>query len=530
MKTLVRLALLVVILGTFSTTVRAQDTTKLVPFTSEAFQIQGVVPDGWKDSGDGLYTRQKQSGDVTLLAMQSAPLKVDAVLKAILPQLLLKEAPKSVGEYKSPTFTWTLYQVDVTTQGITVRVDLALTEKDGKTYIVLLQTVPDEYATLHKNVFIPVLDALAPLKASAEESLPYKVEEVTFKNGDVTLAGTLTLPPTSGKHPAIVMITGSGPQDRDEVVAGFAVFRGIADYVTRQGVAVLRFDDRGVGKSTGSFEGALSTDFASDAKAAVAYLKTRDDINLDQVGAFGHSEGGLIVALLAADPTSGIAFGISMAGTAVSGRDVLLRQNELILKASGASDTTIKLQLDFLSKAIELVKKHDWAGLDKLTHDTALQVWPLMTEAEKAETGAKDAESYAPILVKQVHETMGNDWFAFFLAYDPGKDWAKTRIPILALYGTLDLQVEAKQNAGPLETALKAAGNKDFTVVVLEKANHLFQEAKTGSPTEYSTLPKEFVKDFLPTIGNWLVKHVDVGTQPQTVATPEATAAATAQK
>jgi uncharacterized protein len=508
-KILVRLLLLILILSTFSGTALAQESLKLVPFTDDTYQIQGVIPDGWHKLSPGIYLRQSSATDTTLIAQQSAPFTGDALMKALLPQLGLSEPPASVGERETETFAWTLYQIDMTQANITVRIDIAVAEKEGKSYLVLLQTNPDEYDALHEQVFLPAVDALSLLMVT--EEVPYKVEEVTFKNGSVTLTGTLTMPDKSGRHPAAVLITGSGPQDRDEmVVRGFPIFKLISDDLTRKGIAVLRYDDRGVGKSTGKFEEATSQDFASDAKAAVAYLKSRDDINADQVGVIGHSEGGLITAILGADPNSGIAFIVSVAGPAVSGREVLLLQNRLILVASGLSEEYIDSQIEFLSKAFDLVIERDWEALHKLAYETGLKQWELLSPELRTASGATDAESYATKSADAMQESLGTEWYIYFLKYNPADDWAKTTIPVLALFGTLDLQVDDEQNAPPMEEALTAAGNKDFTIVVLEKANHLFQEAKTGAVSEYFTLDHNFTDKFLPTITDWLLERVDI--------------------
>ena len=187
------------------------ETIVLVPHTDEAFGIESVVPDGWTDAGNGLFARATSASDTTLIAQQSAALGATSVMNAILPQLGLTAAPESVGTYQGAVLEWTLYQVDVNARGVTIKVDLALAESNGKTYIVLLQTSPDSYDELHAAVFLPILDTLAPLTVEAtQEAVPYTVEEVTFANGDITLAGTLTLPPSGGPHAAIVLVTGSG--------------------------------------------------------------------------------------------------------------------------------------------------------------------------------------------------------------------------------------------------------------------------------------------------------------------------------
>ncbi len=506
MKTFFRLSVISLLLALFILPVLAQETISLRPYTDTTFGITSVVPQGWRDVGNGLYRRSPSASDITLLAQQSVPLTADKVLPIMLPQLGLTEAPESVGTYQSDTLNWTLYKVDVKAPTGTIAVDFALAEdKDaGKTYIVLLQTTPDEYDALHKAVFQPVLEALTPYVEPVAEDLPYTQEEVTFKNGDVTLAGTLTLPEGDGPYPAIVLVTGSGPQDRDETIGAMKVFRLLADGLTRAGVAVLRWDDRGVGKSKGDFEKAITSDFASDATAAIDFLLTRDDIDHDQIGLLGHSEGGDVAAMLGATDKN-LAFIISMAGPAVSGEDVLLVQNKRIFEAEKTPQATIDAQLKFLPQLFEKIQTGDADAIHQLVHDEVIAQIKAAPKDEQDKIG--DPETYANQQADNAVTTYNTDWWRFFLTYNPGKDWAKTTVPVLAIYGTLDVQVDADQNAPAFEAAMKEAGNTDYQLTILPTANHLMQAATTGSPTEYATLKQEFTPDFLPTIIDWLTKQ-----------------------
>ncbi len=510
MKNLIRLTITGLALLLMALPTLAQDTLTLKPYTDKAYGISSVAPDGWQDAGRGIYRRAQSATDIVLIAQQSAPLAPDKLLTALLPQLGLTEAPTAIGGYQSAVLAWTLYKVDVKAPTGTIAVDLALAPDttSGKTYIVLLQTTPDEYDALHKSVFQPTLEAFAPyVEPTASEPVPYTEEEVTFKNGDVTLAGTLTLPEGDGPFPAIVLVTGSGPQDRDESLAPLAAikpFRLIADALTRKGMAVLRYDDRGTAKSTGDFASATTADFASDASAAIDFLLARKDIDPAQVGLLGHSEGGLVAAKLGAT-NKNLAFIISMAGPAVSGEEVVIQQNKRVSEAENASADTIKAQLEFLPKLFAAIQAKDAEAIRKAAHDAALSQVKAMSEEEQKKIG--DIEAYAKQQADAVAANYNNDWWRMFLSYNPGDDWAKTTIPVLAIYGTFDVQVDSDQNAPAFEAAMKKAGNTDYQLTVIPKANHLMQAATTGSPSEYGTIKQEFTPEFLTTITDWLTKQ-----------------------
>lgn len=484
------------------------DVIVLIPHTDEGFGIDTVVPDGWTNAGSGVYTRGSSPTDTTVLIQQSAPVDAATLLNAILPQLALTEVPDSAGTYQGAALEWTLYVIDVNVGAINVRVDLALSENDGTTYLVLLQAAPDDYDGLHGSVFLPTLDEFAPLVAAADEPVPYTVEDVTFDNGDVTLAGTLTLPPTDGPHPVVVLVSGSGAQDRDETLGGgiaIKPFKLIADALTRAGIAVLRYDDRGVGESTGDFATATEADFAADATAAIDYLLTRDDINPDEIGLLGHSEGGLIAAMLGASNPD-LDFIISMAGPSVTGYDVLLVQNQRLMQAEGASQAQIDAQVAFVEELLTMLD--DPQAMETLIYDQTLAQIQALPEEQQAALG--DIEQYAHTLAAQAAQQYTAGWFEGFVTYDPAPDWAQTTVPVLGLFGGKDVQVDAEQNAPALEAALAEAGNEDYEIVVFPNANHLFQEAGTGGVSEYTTLPAEFTPDFLPTIIDWLKEHVTI--------------------
>jgi uncharacterized protein len=501
MKLLFQVALIAML--AFSAVSAQDDEIPLVPFTNEMFGIQGVVPEGWTMVQPGLYARGTAGGtDVTLIALQAAPAAVDQVVQSLLPRLGLTEVPEPVMTLDTEAFSWTVYQTEV---------DLAVTEQDGKTYLALLQTSPEEFDALHESVFLPVLEAYAPLTIEAtEEALPYIAEEVTFQNGDVTLAGTLTLPEGEGPHPAVVLITGSGPQDRDESIAPLAdikPFRLIADYLTRNGIAVLRYDDRGVGKSTGNFSAATTEDFANDASAGVDYLTTRNDINAEQIGILGHSEGGVAAPMVAVN-NENVAFVIGMAAPAVSGADVLLEQNRRILQVANTDEAVIENRMELFQAWFTALLNADPENPDDVEAVRAAMIALVTDQVSGMNKAERDAFGEVDAYVEQQLPALLGDWWRFFLSYNPGEDWAQVEVPVLALYGALDVQVDAEQNATAIETAL--ADNEDVTIVTLPTANHLFQDAETGGVEEYGTLEQTFVEAFLPTITEWLLERVDI--------------------
>lgn len=344
--------------------------------------------------------------------------------------------------------------------------------------------------------------------AQDTKSKSYKEEEVAFKNGEITLTGTLTLPKTKGKHPAIVLITGSGAQNRDVDIYGFKLFKVIAETLTRQGIAVLRYDDRGVGKSTGKISNSTSADFADDAIAGVKLLEKRNDINPEQIGLLGHSEGGM-VAPLAHMKYPKIAFLVLVAGTTVPGYAVNWRQTEAILAAMGKSKEDIEKQKKrsmMLYKTLKTDK--GWDKLIKESIEQTVKEIGKLPEAQRAYI--TDPRAYAKSMVERQIKGIKTTWYRFFMLHDPKESLEKMDCPTLALFGEKDLQVLPDQNIPVLEKALKTAKNKDHTIKTLKGANHLFQKANTGLPTEYAQLPKEFVADFLPVISQWLVKRLRI--------------------
>ena len=324
---------------------------------------------------------------------------------------------------------------------------------------------------------------------------PYHEEEVTFANpkAQVSLMGTLTLPSGQGPFPAALLIAGSGPHDRDETVAGHRPFLVLADHLTHKGMAVLRYDKRGIGKSTGNYDQATTEDFASDATAALDYLKSRKEINAKKIGLIGHSEGGLIAPMIASR-SSDVAWVVLLAAPGLKGEQIMLLQSELILKAAGFDDERIARARDFNLQSYALARK---------------EKDPEMLEAKLTElvdsTGM--STTLPPTTLKPQARMMTSPWFHFFLDYDPIPAVKKTQCPVLALNGDKDLQIASKENLEQIEKALREGGNRDFQTHELTGLNHLFQHAPTGSPMEYGGIQETFAPEALTFVSDWILKH-----------------------
>jgi hypothetical protein len=324
---------------------------------------------------------------------------------------------------------------------------------------------------------------------------PYRQEDVTFENdkAKVSLAGTLTLPAGVGPFPAAILISDSGRQDRDESIAGHRPFLVLADHLTRKGLAVLRFDKRGIGKSTGNYDQATTEDFAADADAALAYMKSRKEIDAKKIGLIGHSEGGTIAPIVATR-SNDVAWIVLLAGAGLKGEESLLLQSELSLKMAGMTDGEIFRTVSFNKQSYALVRQEkDPAALEAKLNDLI----------QSTSTGASMPAS---ALQAQVH-LLVSPWFRSFLDYDPVPALQKTACPVLALNGERDLQVPPKENLSKIRKALEDGGNKDFLTTELPGLNHLFQHGPTGSPTEYGAIEETMALEALNAISDWVLKH-----------------------
>ena len=327
------------------------------------------------------------------------------------------------------------------------------------------------------------------------EPFPYNVEEVTFKSStydSIVLAGTLTLPEGDGPFPTGILVSGSGPQNRDEEILGHKPFLVIADHLTKAGIAVLRYDDRGIGGSTGEFMKATSYDFADDAKGALNYLRTRKEINSKAIGIIGHSEGGMIAQVVAADDSE-LGFVISLAGPGIKGSELMLLQNEAVIRKMGFSDSLIHVQKTTLIEAYKTVD------------DTTLSREELIEKLSIIfDKGPK--ELYPDAQVPMLARTLSNNWFKEFLRYDPKENLNKITCPFFALNGTEDVQVLCDENLNGFFTHLNNVSPQDFEAKKYKGLNHLFQTCNTCSHLEYGSLEETIAPQVLDDMRDWILK------------------------
>jgi pimeloyl-ACP methyl ester carboxylesterase len=333
---------------------------------------------------------------------------------------------------------------------------------------------------------------------------PYYSEDVKFENkkDKIVLAGTLTLPEKDGSFPSVILISGSGPQNRDEELLGHKPFLILADHLTKNGIAVLRFDDRGTAESTGDFKTATSLDFARDVEFAIKYLQTRKEINKNQIGLIGHSEGGIIAPMVAAE-SKDIKFIVLLAGTGIRGDQLLLLQQELIGKASGISDADLQKAKVINKGAFDLVLKS--SNTDSLRIELTSYIKQAIKDNPESEKPAGMSEDdYVKLQVNQ----LTSPWMKYFIKYNPAPILEKVKCPVLAINGEKDLQVPAKINLDTIKKALEKGGNENVTTKELSNLNHLFQECKTGSPSEYATIEQTFSPIALEETSNWILKQI----------------------
>ena len=342
-----------------------------------------------------------------------------------------------------------------------------------------------------------------PKAVQGGSQLPYTRKSIRIPAGDHTLAGTVSTPRGEGPFPAVILVTGSGPQDRDAEVAGFPVFKTLADHLARSNMAVLAYDDRGCGESEGDFSQATTMMLADDAEAAWRALSQQERIDPKRVGILGHSEGGLIAPIVAARVPE-VAFLILVAGPAVRGEAILKEQLQLILKAQGASAEVVASEAAMQARLLECCKTDSgWEVVQEDLRKVLKSSLQSLPAASKRAIG--DLDVYAENQARAQIDQTRSPWFRQFVSLDPSEYLAAVRVPTLALFGGKDLQVPPAQSEAPLRQAMK--DNAHLEVLTLKESNHLFQVARTGAPSEYARLEKAFDPEFVRTLREWVAKR-----------------------
>ena len=395
---------------------------------------------------------------------------------------------------KSTSFSDGKLFVDVSNIGITYKSTL---DVDSGQLIGTLAEGGNEFPlTLSRGDVAAIEKRIRPQEPN--KPYPYFEEEITFKNEKekITLAGTLTMPKGEGKYPVAVLITVSGPQDRDQTFSGHKTFWVLADHLTRNGFAVLRYDDRGFGKSTGNFSEATSYDFSNDVLSAVEYLKARPDIDTNKIGLIGHSEGG-IIAPLAANRSKDVAFIVLLASTGISGSDLSVMQSiaqrQFPVPDERAYEKAIRKAIKIASQKRDIL-----AIRSQLKNHYYETIVPIL----KPLIGSDDKISQ---LITGLVEARTTKWIRYFYSYNPAVEIEKLKIPVLYLIGSNDKQVAPELNKNGVKKALIGGSNKDYAVIELEGLNHLLQESESGEIEEYSEIEQTISPMALKEISSWLL-------------------------
>ncbi|MFT4033075.1 MAG: prolyl oligopeptidase family serine peptidase [Siphonobacter sp.] len=336
----------------------------------------------------------------------------------------------------------------------------------------------------------------------------FREEEVSYWNkaDSIPLNGTLTIPNQGKNFPAVILISGSGPQDRDETLFGHKPFKIIAEYLSNRGYAVLRYDDRGGGKANKIYTDATIDNFAKDAEAGLDYLKTRPEINSRKIGFLGHSEGGSIAPMIASKRKD-VAFVILMAAPGRRHDVMMAEQNRDLFRAMGVDSNLVNLYVeDYYNKVFpQFPNLTDTAQVTRLVHERIAYLRTKMTKEQLFSFGIPPQEN---VYMKAIISTYNNKWLRHFISFNPEIYLEQLKVPTLAINGTKDTQVNANLNLAGIETGLKKAKNKNYKIVRLEELNHLMQHAKTGLPTEYPKIQEDLAPEFIDTVYEWLKKTI----------------------
>lgn len=455
----------------------------------DEYGISSLVPDGWQNPVPGTYARGATATDGTVLVIQSFPLTIETLQSALTGQLGITEFPESEVELETDIAVWSVYRVDVESVGLSVT--LAMTNIDDVTYLLLSQSATDEHDVMRETIFMPVLESIALLAGEDDteevSDIPYSEEEITFESGDNILAGTLTIPEGEGEFPVVVLVSGSGAQDRDESLEPLAEikpFRDIADYLTRNGIAVLRYDERGVGASEGDIFNADLYDFRDDANAAINYLAERNEFS--QIGILGHSEGGTYAPEIGLT-NDNVDFVVALAGATNRIIDVLPYQVQALAVAGGADEED---GIALNETMIALIEAYD--SDDDEAFNDAIRAY---AEAQPGD------EEVSEQVVELLQAQFASPIYVSYFDYDAAPFWLEVDVPTLAVYGTLDLQVSAEESVAFLDGM-----NDNITIVTIENMNHIFQLAETGALSEYGTLEQTVLPELLETVADWILE------------------------
>ncbi len=334
-----------------------------------------------------------------------------------------------------------------------------------------------------------------------KKPFPYYSEDVTFlsNGGKVKLSGTLTLPSKNGKFPVAILISGSGPQNRDEEFMTHKPFLVLSDYLTRKGIAVLRYDDRGFAESTGNHNTANSLDFANDVKSAMSYLKTRDEIDNNHIGLIGHSEGGLIAPIVASEIEE-VDFMILLAGPGVSGSEVVFQQLKANAKLNKMTSEQLERETSFLKGIIKILTRENKNDFKR----QQLKTYFKSQLSELEDVNGMNKEEYIDSNIAQLMRP----WYLYYIKHKPSKYLKQVKCPVFAINGSKDSQV-VPENLSFIESALKDGGNKDVTIKEYEEMNHLFQKCETGAMSEYASISVTMDSQVLADISKWILKTVN---------------------
>ncbi|TVR57791.1 MAG: alpha/beta fold hydrolase [Spirochaetaceae bacterium] len=465
-------------------------------------------PAGWQLTQEHGYARFSREGVDAEVFVVAAPGSAEQVNAAAIQLLIDSELgaefidrPLQASPIQLASGTWTqrIYQRD---DKLIASISM---ERDGMTSVVVTEATQAEFIGAVNAAVNAILMGFEFREGDqAQDDTLHLRHDVTFDSGSIPLAGTLTLPEADGPHPAVILISGSGAQDRDgrnPALPRYRPMRWIADNLAAHGIATLRFDERGIGESQGDHLTATTADLADDNEAALRYLLARPEIDPERIGLLGHSEGGVIAAMVAARNPD-VAFVINMAGSAVPYSEVVVRQVELIAKASGLAADEVAVMRERQIQAMEHAEAGEWEKVREIVKQGTLEQIARLPEAQAAALG--DPNELAGRQADAEIAGMKTPWMQFFMSYDPRPDWQRITVPVLAVFGGLDTQVDAAQNRPALEAALRRAGNRDVTVRIVEDANHLFQKACTGSPEEYAVLGPGLHDEFLEIVTGWI--------------------------